>query len=260
MVWTALIWLRIGTSGGLLWTWQWTFWFHKMLRNCWVAKRLAASLEVLISRKLVTWSDLYTFIFLQTKFHTRMYNGSALSIIGSTAFLLDIGRSSVSWTFTQSVGLLGRGISPLQGRYLNTGQRKYMINEHRHHASSGTRTHYPSVWVGENSSCLRPRGHCDRQRYIIIELKISKVVSFAWRVWNVCWCKCPESIFGRVCECHVTVMVFSFRLRHEVHQRSNLYIFRVTVIAETLNFLFEILLLRCSARQSCWNRKEENKI
>jgi hypothetical protein len=27
--------------------------------------------------------------------------------------------------FTQSVGLLGRGISPSQGRYLHTGQHKY---------------------------------------------------------------------------------------------------------------------------------------
>jgi hypothetical protein len=30
------------------------------------------------------------------------------------------------------------------------------------HASSGIRTHDPSVRAGEDSSCLRPRGHCDR--------------------------------------------------------------------------------------------------
>jgi hypothetical protein len=34
--------------------------------------------------------------------------------------------------FTQSVGLLGRGISPLQGRYLHTGQHKHRINAYRH--------------------------------------------------------------------------------------------------------------------------------
>jgi hypothetical protein len=34
--------------------------------------------------------------------------------------------------FTQSVGLLGRGISPSQGRYLHTGQHKHRINAHRH--------------------------------------------------------------------------------------------------------------------------------
>jgi hypothetical protein len=64
--------------------------------------------------------------------------------------------------FTQSVGLPGRRISPLQGRYLHTGQHKHRINVHRHHASCGIRTHDPSVWAGEDSSCLRQRGHCDR--------------------------------------------------------------------------------------------------
>jgi hypothetical protein len=34
--------------------------------------------------------------------------------------------------FSQSVGLLGRAISPSQGRYLNTGQHKHRINAHRH--------------------------------------------------------------------------------------------------------------------------------
>jgi hypothetical protein len=32
----------------------------------------------------------------------------------------------------QSVGLLGRGISPSQGRYLHTGQHKRRINAYRH--------------------------------------------------------------------------------------------------------------------------------
>jgi hypothetical protein len=31
MVWTGSIWLRIGASGGLLWTRWWNFGFHKML-------------------------------------------------------------------------------------------------------------------------------------------------------------------------------------------------------------------------------------
>jgi hypothetical protein len=43
--------------------------------------------------------------------------------------------------YTQSVGLLGRGISPSQGRYLHTEQHK-----HRDiHALSGIRAHDPSV-------------------------------------------------------------------------------------------------------------------
>jgi hypothetical protein len=51
-------------------------------------------------------------------------------------------------------------ISPSQGRYLHTEQHKYRINVDIH-VSSGIRTHDPSVWGGEGSSCPRPRGHCD---------------------------------------------------------------------------------------------------
>jgi hypothetical protein len=49
-----------GTAGGLLWTWYWTFRFHKMLGNCSVAKHLVAyqgfsSLE--FSRREFSWRD-----------------------------------------------------------------------------------------------------------------------------------------------------------------------------------------------------------
>jgi hypothetical protein len=37
---------------------------------------------------------------------------------------------SVSRSYTESVGLLGRGISQSQGRYLHTGQYKHRINTH----------------------------------------------------------------------------------------------------------------------------------
>jgi hypothetical protein len=33
MVWTVTNWLRIGTSGGLLWTWWWTFGVLKLAGN-----------------------------------------------------------------------------------------------------------------------------------------------------------------------------------------------------------------------------------
>jgi hypothetical protein len=55
-----------------------------------------------------------------------------LSIYDSTVLLLDLGRFFSFLIFTQSVGLLGRGISPSQDRYLHTGEDKYRINAHRH--------------------------------------------------------------------------------------------------------------------------------
>jgi hypothetical protein len=48
--------------------------------------------------------------------------------------------------FLQTVGLLGRVISPRQDRYLYTGQHKHRINAYTDiHALSGIRTHDPSV-------------------------------------------------------------------------------------------------------------------
>jgi hypothetical protein len=80
--------------------------------------------------------------------------------------LLDLGHLSVSWSFTQWVGFLGRGISPSQGRYLYTHDNTNTEQTHTDiHDSSGVRTHDASVWAGEDSSCLRPRGHCDRPTY-----------------------------------------------------------------------------------------------
>jgi hypothetical protein len=64
---------------------------------------------------------------------------------------------------TKEVGLLGRVISPSQGRYLHTGQHKHRINAHTDiHALSGIRTHDSSIRASEDSSSLRPRSHRDR--------------------------------------------------------------------------------------------------
>jgi hypothetical protein len=68
---------------------------------------------------------------------------------------------TVSWSYTQSAGLLGRGISPSQRLYLYTEQQKHKINTQNTdiQAFTGIRTHDLSVRAGEDSSCLRPRGH-----------------------------------------------------------------------------------------------------
>jgi hypothetical protein len=42
-VWNGFVWLRIGTSGGLLWTQKWTFRFHKRRGISWLAEWLLAS-------------------------------------------------------------------------------------------------------------------------------------------------------------------------------------------------------------------------
>jgi hypothetical protein len=75
----------------------------------------------------------------------------------STALFWALASPSVSCCNTQSEILLGRGISPSQGSYLHTGQHKHRINAHKHHTSSGIRTHDLNFGAVEDSSCLRPR-------------------------------------------------------------------------------------------------------
>jgi hypothetical protein len=87
-----------------------------------------------------------------------------------TALCLALAIFSVSWSYTQSVGLLGWGISPSQGLYLHIEQHKHRINAHYtdKHAMSGIRTHNLRVRAIEDSPCLRQRGHCDRIIVFII--------------------------------------------------------------------------------------------
>jgi hypothetical protein len=91
--------------------------------------------------------------------------------------------------FTQTVGLLGRMISPSQGPYLHTGQHKHRINAYTDiHALNGIRTHEPSVRDTEDSSCLSTRGHRDRSICIqrqcnyILNYEINRVIEFP--LWN----------------------------------------------------------------------------
>jgi hypothetical protein len=88
-------------------------------------------------------------------FHSFIHSSMALLLAPGLFF-------SFAIIFTQT-RLLGRAIIPSQARYLYTGQHKHRINAHRDiHVLSRIRTHDPSVRASEDSSCLRPRGHCDR--------------------------------------------------------------------------------------------------
>jgi hypothetical protein len=84
---------------------------------------------------------------------------------GSTTLSWALAAFLCSLSYTQSVELLGRGISPSQGLHLHTEQHKHRINAHNTdlHALSGIRTHDPSVRASEDSSCLRPLSHWDRR-------------------------------------------------------------------------------------------------
>jgi hypothetical protein len=94
-------------------------------------------------------------------------------------------------TCAQSVGLLRRVISPLQGRYVHTKQHKHKINSQRHHASSGIRTHDPSVWAGEDSSCIRPHGYWDGSSYWkCVHCKLGVNFPDHWTMFGRASCSC----------------------------------------------------------------------
>lgn len=87
--------------------------------------------------------------------------------------------SSFIIIFIQSVRFLRRVIRPSQGRYLYMGQHKVRINSHTViHALSEIRTHDPSFREKEDSSCLRPWGHCDRLHFSFTFTKV--------KIWNGC--------------------------------------------------------------------------
>jgi hypothetical protein len=75
-------------------------------------------------------------------------------INGCTALCWALASFSVSYLFfTQTVGILGREISPFQGRYLHAGQHK--INAYKDiHVLSGIRTHDTSVRASETVHAL----------------------------------------------------------------------------------------------------------
>jgi hypothetical protein len=75
---------------------------------------------------------------------------------------------SVSWSFTQSEGILGRGISQSQGRYLHTEQHKHRINAHRHPCVKWDSK--PMIAVFERANPVhaldRAAGHCDQPVFL----------------------------------------------------------------------------------------------
>jgi hypothetical protein len=91
---------------------------------------------------------------------------SLCSLLQRIALCWALTACSVSWSYTQPVGFLGRGISPSQGRNLRTEQHGHRINAHRHPCLERN-SNPPSKRSSERRDlCLRSRGHCDRNIFI----------------------------------------------------------------------------------------------
>jgi hypothetical protein len=82
--------------------------------------------------KILILSFVINFAELAYQAYTVFLYECYLSICGCTALCRALAAFSVSCPFTQPAKLLGRGISPSQGRYLHTEQHKHRINALRH--------------------------------------------------------------------------------------------------------------------------------
>jgi hypothetical protein len=127
--------------------------------------RSCSTLAAWTWRKVSSWA--VSFILagvFKTGVNGRVKLGSIFSLpssfyYGFTAICLVLAAFSISWSYTQSVGIPGRGISPSQSLYLHVEQHKHRIKAHNTdiHALSGILTQDPSVRASEDSSYLRPR-------------------------------------------------------------------------------------------------------
>jgi hypothetical protein len=97
-------------------------------------------------------------------------NRWSIFICGSTALLLSLCRF-FSFLIRYTVGRNPwMGDQPVT-RPLPTRKTIHRITHTDIHVSSGIRNHDPNVRAGENGSCLRRRGHCDRpfQKAVILK-------------------------------------------------------------------------------------------
>jgi hypothetical protein len=106
MEWIGLIWLRIGTSGGLLWTRYWTFGFHKMLGDSRGAAQLTAPQEGLSS--VSKWVFIYHIqltIYLSEFYFTicaRLYLYILPVFLTSVSFARFLFRVRTNFSYTWS--------------------------------------------------------------------------------------------------------------------------------------------------------------
>jgi hypothetical protein len=154
--------------------------------------------------------------------HYHHHHGFTALYLASVAF-------SVSWSCTQPVGHLGRGISPSQGRYLHTEQHKHRINAHNTdiHALSGIRTNDPSVRESEDSSCFRTLGHYDQRTMQIPNIKFNIILNKLIRYVRKHLWECMQNKHFRCCiiyNCDVKFLISLYETQlSEFHRSTSLY-------------------------------------
>jgi hypothetical protein len=106
--------------------------------------------------------------FIQTRYPS-IYLSFCWILVAIFSFLTLYTVGRTPWTGDQSVG------RPLPTHRTTQTQNKRTQNIH---ALSGFRTHDPRFRMSEDSSCLRPHGHCDRLGMVYLQWRLSILVYF----------------------------------------------------------------------------------
>jgi hypothetical protein len=167
----------------------------------WLSIYLSTCLSVSVC--LSTYLPIYLSVFLSISVclsvHPSIHPSTHPYLPTYLPTYLSISLSIYLWLYIPLLGL-GRFFSFLNlytvGKYswmedqpvtrplpAHTGQHKHRINAHGHDLS-GIRTHKTSVRASEDSSCLRPRDHCDRHKSMIIYIK--RTYTRSLQDWNMC--------------------------------------------------------------------------
>jgi hypothetical protein len=148
-----------------------------------------------------------------------------LSIYLSVSLSVDLSPVAPTWSLSlqflnirQSVGLLGRGINPTQGRYLH---RTTQTQNKRRQTSMTWVGFEPTIPVrtGEDISCLRPRGQYDRpaennaDHYIIVKKLLNSIFGTRWE---------PKWLYQRSLWTQKDLLRNVSYLRYVVHSRVDL--------------------------------------
>jgi hypothetical protein len=112
--------------------------------------------------------------YLMKSHYTKYFASLSLSCCSHYWSLGNPWNTSFNFSFLILRQSTGWGISLLQGHCLH---RKTQAQTDIH-ALSGIQTHDPSVWVTEDSSCLKPRDHCDlhRKYYNVLYQIVKEVI------------------------------------------------------------------------------------
>jgi hypothetical protein len=148
-------------------------------------RRIFFFIPCLINKEIQTAPEMYCLRAEHKVIMTRWMNDV---VVGSLWYPHHLSVAVQPWSLFQFLNLYTVGRTPWTRDLPVARPLPRDTKQHKHtdiHASSGIRTHGPSVLAGEHGSYLRPRGHCDRQDILTTLQKLDKSSKSQTRAVNL---------------------------------------------------------------------------